>query len=268
MLSSEELTTYNKDGYLFPKRVLTKTEAAFCKSKLDKYFSRFGEGARGNGPMTKRAHIILRWAAELARHPSIVDSVADIIGSDILCWSSAIFTKESNSENFVSWHQDANYWGLSSSRVVSAWVALTTANVENGCMRFLPGSHKNLEEHNDITDDYNMLSRGQTMLSGVDEKKAVNVTLKAGEYALFHVNLAHSSLPNGSTNDRIGFVFRYIAGDVYQTKSDTDSASLIRGRDLANIFEHEPMPREDFDPECLAFHERVCQAREQVYFDK
>jgi non-heme Fe2+,alpha-ketoglutarate-dependent halogenase len=266
MLSKSEIASYDKDGFLFPKRVLNGADAAACRSKLEEYFSRFGDQARGSGPMTKRAHIVLRWAGELMRHPAIVDAVEDIIGPDIMCWSSAIFTKEANSRRFVSWHQDANYWGLSNSKVVSAWVALTCASKANGCLRLLPGSHRTLVDHNDVEDGDNMLSRGQTMASLIDEQSAVDVKLLPGEFALFHVNMAHASRPNQSPSDRIGIVFRYVAGDVFQTKSDRDSASLIRGRDLTGFFEHEPMPAYDLEPTCLAFHERVCGARQEVYF--
>ena len=266
MLSKSELAAYKRDGFLFPRRAISCVTAALHKSRLDEYIDHFGAVARGGGMMTKRPHIVLRWVAELMRHNAIVDAVEAIIGPDILCWSSAFFTKEARSDRFVSWHQDANYWGLSSDKVVSAWLSLTPSTVENGCMRFLPGSHRQLHAHDDIADANNMLSRGQTMASGVDEETAVDVRLDAGEFTLFHVNMAHASRPNGSADDRVGVVFRYVAGDVFQTKADTDSASLIRGCDRVGFFEHEPVPAYDLDPGCLAFHKRVCGSRSKVYF--
>jgi ectoine hydroxylase-related dioxygenase (phytanoyl-CoA dioxygenase family) len=265
-LSKAALDLYHREGYLFPRRVISETEAAACKARLDDHIDRFGDDARGNGLMAKRPHLILRWVADLARNPAIVDAVEDIIGPDILCWSSSIFNKEAGSSRFVSWHQDANYWGLSSSSVVTAWIALTPATRENGCMRFLPGSHRTELTHVDITDSDNMLFRGQTITDDMDPDATTDVVLSAGEFALFHVNMAHSSLPNGSSEDRTGLVFRYVAGDVYQTKADFDSATLIRGEDRTGRFEHEPMPSADLDPAALAFHERVCGARKKVYF--
>ena len=136
MLTAADVAAYQRDGYLFPKRVLSSADAANCKAKLDAYTERFDDDACGSGPMTKRAHMLLRWAANLVRNPLTVDDIEDIIGPDILCWSSTIFTKEAGSRRLVSWHQDTNYWGLSSSEVISAWVGLTPATPENGCMRF------------------------------------------------------------------------------------------------------------------------------------
>jgi hypothetical protein len=54
------------------------------------------------GQMTKRAHLVLRWVAEITRNPLIVDVVEDIIGPDILCWSTSLFTKEAHTDRFVS----------------------------------------------------------------------------------------------------------------------------------------------------------------------
>ena len=51
------------------------------------------------------------------------------------------FIKESKSSTFVSWHQDGNYWGLSSNEVTTAWLALTPSTVLNGCVKMIPGSH-------------------------------------------------------------------------------------------------------------------------------
>jgi non-heme Fe2+,alpha-ketoglutarate-dependent halogenase len=93
------------------------------------------------GQMTKRAHLVLRWVAEITRNPLIVDVVEDIIGPDILCWSTSLFTKEAHTDRFVSWHQDANHGGLNSSSVVNACVALTPSTPLNGCMCFLRGSY-------------------------------------------------------------------------------------------------------------------------------
>ena len=67
--------------------------------------------------------------------------VEDIIGPDILCWNTIIWIKEARSPSYVSWHQDLNYWGLDANDLVSAWLALSPATVESGCMRVLPGSH-------------------------------------------------------------------------------------------------------------------------------
>ena len=67
---------------------------------------------------------------------------------------------------YVSWHQDATYFALEPACHVTAWVALTDAPVEAGCMEVVPGSHRLGQlRHAEMQDPENLLSRGQTLAS-------------------------------------------------------------------------------------------------------
>ena len=78
--------------------------------------------------------------------------------------------------------------------------------------------------------------------------------LKAGEASLHHVGIVHGSEPNRSDGRRIGFAIRYMAPSVKQTLAVSDGATLVRGVDPYNNFEHEPAPAADMAPEAVAFH--------------
>ena len=146
--------------------------------------------------------------------------IEDVIGPDILCWSTTFFTKEAHSPSFVSWHQDATYWGLSTNDVITAWVAFADAPVESGAMKFWPGSHlKNQLEHRDTFASDNLLTRGQEIAVDVPDGQGVDVPLKAGEMSLHHVLLAHGSGPNTTADRRIGYAIRYIPPHVRQIKA-------------------------------------------------
>ena len=208
-----------------------------------------------------------KWLAELVRAPTIVDTVEDLIGPNILCWTTHWWIKEPHSQSFVSWHQDSQYWGLDTSRLVTAWVALSPSSVESGCMRLLPGSHLGPDlPHSDTWHKDNMLTRGQEITEGVDEQKAVNLEVGIGEAALFAYRIAHASHPNQSNDRRIAVAIRYIPPDCRQTLSDWDSASLIQGEDAFKHFEHEPLPKCDFDPHAVDFHARVEDHQRQIYY--
>ena len=97
------------------------------------------------------------------------DNVEDLLGPNILCWNTSFFIKEPHDPGFVSWHQDATYWGLSSSDVVTAWIAMSPANKVSGCMKFIPGTHKEQVKHADTFDQNNLLTRGQEIAVDVDE---------------------------------------------------------------------------------------------------
>jgi ectoine hydroxylase-related dioxygenase (phytanoyl-CoA dioxygenase family) len=204
--------------------------------------------------MRHKVHLLFTWANELARHPTILDAVEDVIGPDILCWSTTFFTKEAHSPSFVSWHQDATYWGLSTDDVITAWVAFADAPVESGAMKFWPGSHlKKQIEHRDTFDKDNLLTRGQEIAVDVPAGEGVDVTLKAGEMSLHHVLLVHGSGPNTTGDRRIGYAIRYIPPHVRQLKV-RDSAMLVRGQDRYGNFDLEPGPRADLDADAIAAH--------------
>src|SRR5262249_57420913 len=112
--------------------------------------------------------------------PAILDAVGDVIGPDILVWSSSFFIKEPRDGAYVSWHQDATYWGLSEPDVVTAWIALTPSTVESGAMRMVPGTHHEQVAHHDTFAPGNLLSRGQEIAVEVDEARAVDVVLQPG----------------------------------------------------------------------------------------
>lgn len=251
-LSAEAVTQYRRNGFHFPVRVLSAAEARSYRDRLEA-----AEQAAGGplaGDRRHKVHLLYTWANQLARHPAILDAVEDVIGPDILCWSTTFFTKEAHSPSFVSWHQDATYWGLSTDDVITAWVAFADAPVESGAMKFWPGSHlKNQLEHRDTFDQNNLLTRGQEIAVDVPEGAGVDVVLKAGEMSLHHVLLVHGSGPNTTDDRRIGFAIRYIPPHVRQLKV-RDSAMLVRGRDAYGNFDMEPEPRADLDAAAITAH--------------
>ena len=251
-LGTDAVAQYRRDGFHFPVRVLSSQEARSYRDRLE-----VAERAAGGplaGDRRHKVHLLYTWANELARHPAILDAVEDVIGPDILCWSTTFFTKEAHSPSFVSWHQDATYWGLSTDDVITAWVAFADAPVESGAMKFWPGSHLNNQlEHRDTFDQNNLLTRGQEIAVDVPDGAGVDVTLKAGEMSLHHVLLAHGSGPNTTGDRRIGYAIRYIPPHVRQLKV-RDSAMLVRGSDCHGNFDPEPEPKADLDPAALAAH--------------
>ncbi len=252
MLSDEAVAGYHRDGFYFPVPVLTGEEAAGYRRHLESHEAKTGHPLQGN--WRHKAHLLFTWVDELVHHPKILDAVEDLIGPDILCWTTNFFIKEASNPGFVSWHQDATYWGLEPDDVVTAWVALTDATPENGYMQFLHGSHKTEQlPHVDTFHKDNLLSRGQEIAVEVDKSKGVGIALKAGEMSLHHIKLVHGSEPNRTSDRRIGLAIRYIPTYVRQTKV-RDAATLVRGTDKFHNFDYEPRPAADLDEAALKAH--------------
>jgi non-heme Fe2+,alpha-ketoglutarate-dependent halogenase len=264
-LTEYQLGEYQQDGFLFPLPVLSDSETATLRGRLEELETR--EGGRLPARINRKPHLLLTWLNELIRHPRILDPVEDILGPNVLCWGSGFFTKNAHDPARVTWHQDSTYWGLSKPDVVTAWVAFTPSTRSNGCMRVVPGTHslQQLPHHETYAPD-NLLSRGQEIAVEVDESKAVDIELGPGQMSLHHVLLVHGSEPNGSDFRRIGFAIRYVPTYVKQLSGVPDSATLVRGIDEYGHFLHERAPRADFDPEAVAFHSQVLAANDQILY--
>src|SRR6185295_7980506 len=129
-LSSAAIDAYHRDGYYFPVPALSAAEVAHYRGCLEQHEAETGAPLQGN--WRHKAHLLFTWVDELVHHPKIVDAAADVLGPDLLCWTTNFFIKEANSPGFVSWHQDSTYWGLEPDDVITAWVAFTEVTEENG----------------------------------------------------------------------------------------------------------------------------------------
>jgi non-haem Fe2+, alpha-ketoglutarate-dependent halogenase len=264
VLSSEALAGYHRDGFSFPIPVLTSAEALALRRRVEAVEA--AHGGRLAGELRQKPHLLLTWLADLVRHPRILDAVEDVLGPNLLVWSTSFFTKEARDPAFVSWHQDATYWGLSEPDVLTAWVAFTDATVENGAMRMVPGSHGEQLAHRDTFAPHNLLSRGQEIAVEVDDARGVDVVLRAGEMSLHHVRMVHGSPANRSDDRRIGFAIRYIPTYVRQIAGGEDGAMLVRGVDDYHHFVPERAPASDLSPEARAHHaESVARSGRILY---
>ncbi len=263
-LSAADIAAYRERGYHFPVRIFSDAEMAGLCDRLRATEAKVG--GRLEGRTNQKPHLLFPWVNELVRHPKILDAVESVIGPDILCWSAQFFMKQPGDRTFVSWHQDATYWGLSRPDVVTAWLAFTPSIPLSGCMRVIPGTHLHQIQHKDTFDDKNLLSRGQEIAIDVDERQAIDIVLQPGEMSLHHVLIAHGSDPNNAPHPRIGFAIRYLPTDVRQIGGEADSATLVRGVDRYKHFEPEEPPEADLHPAALERHKRIMDRQLRILY--
>jgi ectoine hydroxylase-related dioxygenase (phytanoyl-CoA dioxygenase family) len=264
VLTAAEVARYNETGYHFPVDVLSPSEVADFRGRLEAYERSAGGPIKGE--MRHRSHVLFTWVSDIVRHPRILDAVEDVLGPHILCWNTSFFIKEPRDPGFVSWHQDATYWGLSTPDVMTVWVAFSPANKVSGCMKFVAGTHKSQVAHADTFHEDNLLSRGQEIAVEVNEADSVFAELKPGQASLHHVLLFHGSAPNRSDDRRIGLAIRYIPTHVKQAVGRRDWATLVRGTDTHRNFEPEYRPKADLEEGALAFHRMVSEEQIRVLY--
>ena len=228
-LSSNQLQEYNDNGYVAPIEVLTKDEALSVRKEIENIETKWPNELRGSG--RNYVHMISPLLDKVCHNSKILDAVESIIGKNILVCGTTLFIKNPNEIGFVSYHQDAKYIGLKPYNWVTAWVAITDANEENGCMKMWVGSHKDdLKNHNQKFNEGNLLTRGQTV-ENVPGSEVKPLILSAGQMSLHHPTLVHGSGLNKSNDRRIGFVIQsYIGSNVKQVLGK-NAVQIARGND-------------------------------------
>jgi len=242
-LTPQQYKQYQDKGFVAPLNVLTKDEAEEIKSEIEFIEKKWPKELEGLG--RNYIHLISPVFDKVVHNSKILDAVESIIGKNILACGTTLFMKNPDEKEFVSFHQDAKYIGLEPHNWVTAWVAVTDSNEENGCMRMWSGTHKlDLKKHVEKFDynKGNLLTRGQTV-ENVSLKETEAVVLKAGQMSLHHPRVVHGSGVNKSKERRIGFVIQsYIGNNVKQVLGKM-YVQKARGKDFFNYHDYVERPK-------------------------
>ena len=263
-LNEKQLKDYNDNGFIAPVDILSLKEAAEIKKEIEYIEKKWPDELIGLG--RNNVHYISPVFDKVCHNAKILDAVESIIGKDILVGGTTLFIKDPDKKGFVSWHQDAKYIGFEPYNWVTAWLAITDTNEENGCMRMWPGSHKEkIKDHKDTYDKNNLLTRGQTVQNVPVEKTTPN-TLKAGQLSLHHPMIVHGSGPNKSKQRRIGFVIQsYIGTDVDQVIGKV-FVQQARGKDAFKYHEHAKRPVELMNKDDMILKNKANEELSKIFY--
>ena len=266
-LTQAQVDSYRHNGFLFPLAALTPDEVATCLASLERLESELGcPVAEADVKWRSHAYAHSPWFNDLIRHPRILDAIEDVIGPDILVWTSTFFIKESHSPTFAAWHQDGAYFGLEPQEQVCAWVALTDASREAGCMEQLSSRGAPRQYHHAALGLANSINRaGQTIVEAFDQSNPVAMALPAGSFSLHHELAVHRSAPNHASHRRIGIGLNYIPTHVRVDGAVRCCAMLVRGEDRYGNFELIDPPKAERDAAALAAHQDVSDRYRENY---
>ncbi|NKB58699.1 MAG: phytanoyl-CoA dioxygenase family protein [Alphaproteobacteria bacterium] len=229
--------TYERDGFVFPIDIVSEAEAKEIRADLEAGEKELADRPDELSMLHSYPDRLLPSFDKLIRNQKLIAAASQILGPDLMVWSSGLFIKEANTPSYVTWHQDLTYWGLDDAEEVTAWFALSHSNIESGCMRFVPGSQKKqLVPHVDSFAEGNLLSRGQEVAVEVDDADAVDVILKPGQASFHHGHLFHASGPNKTGDRRIGAAIRYIKPSMKQRSGDKSVVAHVAGEDRYGNF--------------------------------
>lgn len=266
-LTQEQVDSFHYNGFLFPIPALTPAEIATCLAGLRRLEADIGSPvAEADVKWRSHAYAHSPWFNDLIRHPRILDAIEDVIGPDILVWTSTFFIKEPRSPTFAAWHQDGTYFGLRPKAQVCAWVALTDASEEAGCMETLSSRGAARQLHHAALGLANSINRaGQTIMGPLDDAKPVAMALRAGQFSLHHELAVHRSAPNNASHRRVGIGLNYIPTHVRVDSPVRLTAMLVRGEDRYGHFDLIDPPAAERDRAALAVHQEVSDRYRENY---
>jgi hypothetical protein len=217
LLTADEITRYREEGWVRPSYRLPQARVALMRDALDdlirrnpgvrpeKLVSAHVEGDNGEGVNGSAAFL------ELARDPDLVELVSGVIGDDVILWGCHVFCKPAGNGYETPWHQDGHYWPIRPLATCTVWVALEDSDKGNGCLRVIPGSHKERQLHEHLHEDRADLTLQQRLAPGTfDEGTAADIELAAGQMSLHDVYMIHGARPNTSDRRRTGVALRYM----------------------------------------------------------
>lgn len=267
VLTPAQLSHYRQNGFVSPFPALTQSEVVSCQEGVNRLEAELGCHIADADPKWRsHGHAHSPWIADLARHPAILDAIEDVIGPNILVWTTTFFIKEPESMTFAAWHQDGTYFGLTPNEQICAWVAVTEAGEDSGCMEHVSfGGQPRQLRHVALGLKHSINRAGQTIQEPFDKSKPIAMPLKAGEFSLHHEFSIHRSARNHTPNRRIGIGLNYVPTHVRVDGPGRCMAMLVRGEDTYGHFDLFDPPKVERDAAALATHQRVTDAYRANY---
>lgn len=251
-LTESQQRSYRDDGIVFPIQVLSSEEVQRFRAASDELELRLGGKPRTVD--VRQMHLHFPWAYELSVHPRVLDAVEDVLGPDLLVWATELFIKHPQDESVsIAWHQDRPYMGFEAGATTTAWIALADSVPANGCMRAVPGPQRYQAGRRAPAagPHSNPPAKRSPTAVEVDEARAIDVVLHAGEMSLHDSEIVHGSGPNRSSEKRIGFAVRYVTPQA-RPSDGRPPAILARGHDRQGHFALAEPPGETDAEEALS----------------
>ena len=241
LLKQSDINDYTNNGYLkspgnlFDAETFARLQADF-EAALDTWCTIYGQAAEE----MDKPHWYFPELFDYLCHEEVLNMVEQIIGPDIVLFTSHFICKPAQHGRRVPWHEDSGYWENILQPMgdpLTIWLALDPSRRENGCLRVIPESHRNPDlAYTAVPDPEASVFPEEITANQFNEQSAVDIELEPGQFSIHHASVIHGSNPNTSNYRRCGFTMRYFSA---HSKFNTDIVDedfhiyLVRGKDHA-----------------------------------
>jgi len=234
-LSDEQIQFYRENGYLAGIRLLNDDQIEQIRIAIDELTSPNHPGRslfyeynanESTNPNTILFHALGAWRVSPALHDVLWNSrfvvpASQLLNAPVRFWHDQIFYKPARHGGVVAWHQDYSYWTRTKPmNHLSCWIGLDDSKVKNGCVHYVPRSHRwDLLPRTGLADDMNAI---QSVLNEAQrqEFRPVAIELQKGEASFHHPLMVHGSFENKTDKPRRAIVINVFADGVESASNE------------------------------------------------
>lgn len=255
-LKPEQIAFYEEQGYLPGVKILEPEQIEQLRAELAKFFDPQHEGRElwyeyhtneSGDPNNVLFHALGAWRIapsfhDVLWHPAFLMAASQLLGSGakqsgaienagelaaVRFWHDQLFCKPAKHGGVVAWHQDYSYWTRTQPmRHLTCWIGLDDSTKENGCVHYVPGSHRwDLLPITGLAGDMAAIKEVLSPQQWEQFQNPVAVELKAGEATFHHPLMVHGSFANRTERPRRAVVLNVFADGVKSASSD----ELLKG---------------------------------------
>ncbi len=239
ILSAAECAAYKKQGYIVPTApLLSEQDFTDLQCYHESIATEWKEIYNGRPEEMDKPHFLFPELFRWALHDTVLDMVEQLIGPNIVLFTTHFITKPAGTGRRIPWHEDSAYWAGMLDRmdsVCTVWLALDPSLKENGCLQVIPGSHL-LADHNYHLVKDDAVFAEEIDAGSFDKDSAVAFELDPNHCSIHDGRIIHGSNPNTSMIRRCGLTLRYFSADCHFTQHENDPdfrIYLARGEDQA-----------------------------------
>jgi len=244
-LSPEQIESFHKNGFLGPITAISESEMAIFRNNLEKELE-LDSKAFGFKTVRDR-HLDAPFLIDLFLKPTITETIAQLLGPDLLIWRSQVFNQLPGAPP-IEWHQASTYMvedykqpilkpiDKSDLFQLTVWIAVDDANLNNGCIQFIPGTHDKIRVIKIINTKNKFYNKQFEMQVDPSPSEIVSMPCRPGQFVVFSERCIHGSPGNKSNERRMGINFRAITPTtaVYKNKKEHYAMHFQETWDLKN----------------------------------
>lgn len=245
-LKPEQLAFYEENGYLPGIDILTPEQIETLRGELANFFNPQHSGRElwyeyhtneSGDPNNVLFHALGAWRIspgfhDVLWHPAFVMAASQLLSEKgesarVRFWHDQLFCKPAKHGGVVAWHQDYSYWTRTKPmRHLTCWIGLDDSTKENGCVHYVPGSHRwDLLPITGLAGDMAAIKEVLTPQQWDQFQNPVAVELKAGQATFHHPLMVHGSFANRTFNPRRAVVINAFADGVRSASAE----ELLKG---------------------------------------